>query len=133
MAYYDLGANYFIERAGKARATRRLIGQLNHLGHQVTLNPCGGHMSGWHTTQLTTIFVSAVESSRDAGRPIDSSHRRPEYGELYPTSLGDSKPTADSHEHPARTVRNMQGYQLRGCLVVIMLRHNVIRPECVRE
>ena len=39
MAYYDLGGNYFIERAGKARATRRLIGQLNHLGYQVTLNP----------------------------------------------------------------------------------------------
>lgn len=38
MAYYDLGRNYFIERAGKARATRRLIGQLNHLGYQVTLN-----------------------------------------------------------------------------------------------
>ena len=37
--YHDLGANYFIERAGKARATRRLIGQLNHLGYQVTLNP----------------------------------------------------------------------------------------------
>jgi transposase len=37
--YHDLGANYFVERAGKARATRRLIGQLNHLGYQVTLNP----------------------------------------------------------------------------------------------
>ena len=37
--YHDLGANYFIERAGKASATRRLIGQLNHLGYQVTLNP----------------------------------------------------------------------------------------------
>jgi hypothetical protein len=39
MAYCDLGANYFLERAGKARATKRLIGQLNHLGYQVTLNP----------------------------------------------------------------------------------------------
>jgi transposase len=39
MAYRDLGANYFLERAGKARATKRLIGQLNHLGYQVTLNP----------------------------------------------------------------------------------------------
>ena len=39
MAYCDLGANYFIERAGKERTTRRLIGQLNHLGYQVTLNP----------------------------------------------------------------------------------------------
>jgi len=38
-AYCDLGANYFIERAAKTRATRRLIGQLNHLGYQVTLNP----------------------------------------------------------------------------------------------
>jgi transposase len=38
-SYCDLGGNYFIERAGKGRATRRLIGQLNHLGYQVTLNP----------------------------------------------------------------------------------------------
>jgi transposase len=37
--YRDLGANYLLERAGKARATRRLIGQLNHLGYQVTINP----------------------------------------------------------------------------------------------
>ena len=37
--YCDLGANYLLERAGKARATRRLIGQLNHLGYQVTINP----------------------------------------------------------------------------------------------
>ena len=36
---HDLDANYFIERAGKACATKRLIGQLNHLGYQVTLNP----------------------------------------------------------------------------------------------
>ena len=31
-------------------------------------------MSGWQTTQLTTIFVSAVESSRDSGRPIYFGH-----------------------------------------------------------
>ena len=39
LTYRDLGENYFLERAGKARATRRLIGQLNHLGYQVNLNP----------------------------------------------------------------------------------------------
>jgi hypothetical protein len=33
-------------------------------------------MSCSHAAQITTIFVSAVESSRDAGRPIDSSHHR---------------------------------------------------------
>ncbi|WP_242484957.1 hypothetical protein [Rhodococcus sp. MS16] len=37
--YRDLGGNYFLERTGKIRATRRLIGQLNHLGYQVTLDP----------------------------------------------------------------------------------------------
>lgn len=37
--YRDLGGNYFLERTGKTRATRRLIGQLNHLGYQVTLDP----------------------------------------------------------------------------------------------
>ena len=37
--YHDLGANYFLERTGKTRATRRLISQLNHLGYQVMLNP----------------------------------------------------------------------------------------------
>jgi transposase len=39
--YHDLGANYFLDRAAKTTATRRLIGQLNHLGYQVTLNPLG--------------------------------------------------------------------------------------------
>jgi hypothetical protein len=33
-------------------------------------------MSGTQTTQLTTIFVSAVESSRDAGRPILLGHEQ---------------------------------------------------------
>jgi transposase len=37
--YLDLGGDYFIERTGKTRATRRLISQLNHLGYQVTLQP----------------------------------------------------------------------------------------------
>jgi transposase len=37
--YHDLGGNYFLDRTSKTRATRRLIGQLNHLGYQVTLNP----------------------------------------------------------------------------------------------
>ena len=32
-----------------------------------------------------------------------------------------------------RLCRNMQGYQLRGCVLVIMVRHTVIRPGCVRE
>ncbi|WTI42281.1 hypothetical protein OHA51_00805 [Streptomyces sp. NBC_00589] len=35
--YADLGGNYFLERTGKIRATRRLVSQLNHLGFQVTL------------------------------------------------------------------------------------------------
>ncbi len=33
-------------------------------------------MSGHQTAQVTTIFVSAVESSRDDGRPILLGHRR---------------------------------------------------------
>ncbi len=37
--YADLGGDYFIERTGKARATRRLVSQLNHLGYQVSLHP----------------------------------------------------------------------------------------------
>ena len=41
MPYRDLGGTYFIDRASKTAATRRLIGQLNHLGYQVTLNPLG--------------------------------------------------------------------------------------------
>jgi hypothetical protein len=35
----DLGGDYFLERTGKARATRRLISQLNQLGYQVALQP----------------------------------------------------------------------------------------------
>jgi transposase len=38
-AYADLGGDYFLERTGKTRATRRLVSQLNHLGYQVTLQP----------------------------------------------------------------------------------------------
>ena len=71
-------------------------------------------MSGHQTAQVTTIFVSAVESSRDAGRPIDSSHHKAEYAKPYPTPLGDSKPTADGTEHPVRTVRNMAGLPVEG-------------------
>ncbi|MHA6793825.1 hypothetical protein ACVGVM_09985 [Pseudonocardia bannensis] len=37
--YRDLGGNYFLERTGKARATRRLVSQLNHLGYEVRLDP----------------------------------------------------------------------------------------------
>ena len=39
VAYRDLGGNYFLERAGRARVTRRLVSQLNQLGYQVTLAP----------------------------------------------------------------------------------------------
>ncbi|MFI8875170.1 IS110 family RNA-guided transposase [Streptomyces sp. NPDC055243] len=35
----DLGGDYFLERTGKTRATRRLVSQLNQLGYQVTLQP----------------------------------------------------------------------------------------------
>jgi transposase len=35
--YADLGGQYFIERTGPARQTRRLISQLNQLGYHVTL------------------------------------------------------------------------------------------------
>ncbi|WP_280709615.1 IS110 family transposase [Kitasatospora sp. GP30] len=37
--YHDLGGDYFLERTGKARQTRRLMGQLTQLGYQVTLQP----------------------------------------------------------------------------------------------
>jgi transposase len=39
--YADLGGHYFIERTGRARQTRRLISQLDQLGHQVTLQTEG--------------------------------------------------------------------------------------------
>ncbi|MFH8591509.1 hypothetical protein ACH4DW_06890 [Streptomyces rimosus] len=39
--YADLGGDYFLERTGKTRATRRLVSQLNHLGFQVSLQPVG--------------------------------------------------------------------------------------------
>ncbi|CAM5659023.1 hypothetical protein [Streptomyces hirsutus] len=35
--YHDLGGDYFIQRTGRARQTRRLISRLNMLGHQVSL------------------------------------------------------------------------------------------------
>ncbi len=35
--YTDLGGQYFVERTGRARQTRRLVSQLNQLGYQVTL------------------------------------------------------------------------------------------------
>jgi transposase len=41
MPYQDLTDTYFLDRASKTTATRRLIGQLNHLGYNVTLNPLG--------------------------------------------------------------------------------------------
>jgi transposase len=39
--YADLSGHYFIERTGRARQTRRLISQLDQLGHQVTLQTEG--------------------------------------------------------------------------------------------
>ncbi|QCX82851.1 Transposase IS116/IS110/IS902 family protein (plasmid) [Streptomyces sp. YIM 121038] len=39
--YADLGGDYFLERTGKNRATRRLVSQLNHLDYQVSLRPVG--------------------------------------------------------------------------------------------
>ncbi|WSA72474.1 hypothetical protein OG930_38620 [Streptomyces sp. NBC_01799] len=35
--YTDLGADYFLQRTGRTRQTRRLVSQLNMLGHQVSL------------------------------------------------------------------------------------------------
>ncbi|WP_406726362.1 IS110 family transposase [Streptomyces sp. GD-15H] len=35
--YHDLGGDYFVQRTGRARQTRRLVSQLNMLGHQVSL------------------------------------------------------------------------------------------------
>jgi transposase len=40
-AYADLGGQYFLERTGRARQTRRLVSQLNQLGYQVTLQAEG--------------------------------------------------------------------------------------------
>ncbi|GAA2281759.1 hypothetical protein GCM10010145_62150 [Streptomyces ruber] len=39
LEYADLGGDYFLERDGKTRATRRLVSQLNRLGYQVNLQP----------------------------------------------------------------------------------------------
>ncbi|MFE7122273.1 IS110 family transposase [Streptomyces sp. NPDC057654] len=39
--YADLGGQYFLERTGRARQTRRLVSQLNQLGYQVTLQTEG--------------------------------------------------------------------------------------------
>jgi transposase len=39
LEYADLGGDYFLERTGKARATHRLVSQLNRLGYQVNLQP----------------------------------------------------------------------------------------------
>ena len=63
------------------------------------------------TQRLDRTSQLAVESSRDAGRPIDSSHHQAEYAKPYPTPLGDSKPTASRDEQPGKTARNMQGYR----------------------
>ncbi|GHD46997.1 hypothetical protein GCM10010317_023280 [Streptomyces mirabilis] len=35
--YADLGADYLLQRTGRARQTRRLVSQLNMLGYQVSL------------------------------------------------------------------------------------------------
>lgn len=37
VAYEDLGGEYFIQRTGRTRQTRRLVSQLNMLGYQVSL------------------------------------------------------------------------------------------------
>ncbi|MFD8000895.1 hypothetical protein ACFV4J_17220 [Streptomyces mirabilis] len=37
--YADHGGEYFLERTGRTRATRRLVSQLNRLGYQVNLQP----------------------------------------------------------------------------------------------
>ncbi|WP_062213070.1 IS110 family transposase [Streptomyces sp. NBRC 109706] len=37
VGYHDLGGDYFIQRTGRARQTRRLVSQLNQLGYQVSL------------------------------------------------------------------------------------------------
>jgi len=37
--YQDLGGNYFLERTGRTRQTRRLVSQLTQLGYHVALNP----------------------------------------------------------------------------------------------
>lgn len=39
--YADLTGQYFLERTGRARQTRRLVSQLNQLGYQVTLQAEG--------------------------------------------------------------------------------------------
>lgn len=39
--YAELGGQYFLERTGHTRQTRRLIGQLTQLGYHVTLQPIG--------------------------------------------------------------------------------------------
>jgi hypothetical protein len=91
-----------------------------------SLNPPDDHADASLHSDLHRTSQSAVESSRDAGRPIDSSHHWAEYGKPYPTSLGGSKPTADSHEHPARTVRNMAGYHAAN-VSVIESHHGVCR------
>ena len=39
--YTDLTGQYFLERTGRARQTRRLVSRLDQLGHQVTLQTEG--------------------------------------------------------------------------------------------
>jgi transposase len=39
--YADLGPDHFLHRLNKARTAHRLIGQLNHLGYEVSLQPIG--------------------------------------------------------------------------------------------
>jgi hypothetical protein len=54
-------------------------------------------MSSSQTTQLATIFVSAVESSRDGGRPISFGHETPQTHESHtcrPRVIQSLRPTA---------------------------------------
>jgi hypothetical protein len=63
MAYCDLGANYFIERAGKAGDTRRLIGQLNAL----CLKDLDAQNPARHTARPCTPTTNRTLTGRQAG------------------------------------------------------------------
>ncbi|MET9817210.1 MULTISPECIES: hypothetical protein [unclassified Streptomyces] len=43
--YHDLGGDYFVQRTGRARQTRRLVSQLNMLGYQVSLQSGGSGLT----------------------------------------------------------------------------------------
>ena len=39
IAYHDLGGDYYARRSDPERLTRRLVAQLERLGHKVSLEP----------------------------------------------------------------------------------------------